>query len=106
MTGGVKITPRFLDGHHFRPRFSGVTRASTAVMLDSSPEEAFDRLTRLAARLLGTPAAMITLARADRTDESLGLVGAGESGAAAPARAGDASRDDRSDRSSARRSAR
>jgi PAS domain S-box-containing protein len=37
-------------------------------MLDSSPEEAFDRLTRLAARLLGTPAAMITLARADRTD--------------------------------------
>ena len=68
MTGGVKITPRFLDGHHFGPRFSEVTRASTALLLDSSPEEAFDRLTRLAARLLGTPAALITLARPDRSD--------------------------------------
>src|SRR5689334_4412312 len=40
------------------------TRAPT--LLDSPPEEAFDRLTRLASRLLGAPIALVTLVADDR----------------------------------------
>ena len=36
------------------------------VLLDTLPEAAFDRLTRLAARLLGVPVALVTLVDADR----------------------------------------
>ena len=43
-----------------------MTQASPSLVPDSPPEEAFDRLTRLAARLLGAPTAMITLVRDDR----------------------------------------
>ena len=39
-----------------------MTLVSAARLLDSPPEEAFDRLTRLAARLLGAPVALVTLA--------------------------------------------
>lgn len=35
-------------------------------LLDTPPEEAFDRLTRLASRVLGTPLAMVTLVDGDR----------------------------------------
>jgi len=35
-------------------------------VLDSPPEEAFDRMTRLAARLLGAPISLIALAVGDR----------------------------------------
>ena len=35
-------------------------------LLDTGPEEEFDRLTRLAARLLGSPAAMLSLVAGDR----------------------------------------
>ena len=35
-------------------------------LLDSLPEETFDRFTRLAARLLGTPVSLITLVTPDR----------------------------------------
>ena len=38
-----------------------MTLVSAARLLDSPPEEAFDRLTRLAARLLGAPVALVTL---------------------------------------------
>jgi hypothetical protein len=34
--------------------------------LESPPEEAFDRVTRLAARLLGAPISLIALASGDR----------------------------------------
>jgi PAS domain S-box-containing protein len=43
-----------------------VTQAIPAFIPESPPEEAFDRLTRLAARLLGAPTAMITFVREDR----------------------------------------
>ena len=39
-----------------------MTLVSAARLLDTPPEEAFDRLTRLAARLLGAPVALVTLA--------------------------------------------
>ena len=37
-----------------------MTQVTPARLLDSPPEEAFDRLTRLAARLLGAPVALVT----------------------------------------------
>ena len=43
-----------------------MTLVSAARLLDTPPEEAFDRLTRLAARLLGAPVALVTLADDDR----------------------------------------
>ncbi|HUR94649.1 MAG TPA: PAS domain S-box protein [Gemmatimonadales bacterium] len=43
-----------------------LVHAQTANLLDSPPEESFDRLTRLAARLLGAPVALVTLAADDR----------------------------------------
>jgi two-component system, cell cycle sensor histidine kinase and response regulator CckA len=55
----------FLDGPRFRTTFSGVTHASPSLLPDSPPDEGFDRLTRLAARLLGAPSAMITFLRDD-----------------------------------------
>ncbi len=44
-------------------RLAAVRRTA---LLDTPPEEAFDRLTRLAARLLGTPVALISLVEEDR----------------------------------------
>ncbi|HEY0779673.1 MAG TPA: EAL domain-containing protein [Gemmatirosa sp.] len=44
-------------------RLAAVRRTA---LLDTATDEAFDRFTRLAARLLGTPAAMVTLLDADR----------------------------------------
>jgi two-component system cell cycle sensor histidine kinase/response regulator CckA len=44
-------------------RLAAVRRTA---LLDTPPEEAFDRLTRLAARLMGTPVALITLVDEDR----------------------------------------
>ncbi|MBA3893008.1 MAG: PAS domain S-box protein [Gemmatimonadales bacterium] len=46
-----------------RERLAAVTRSA---LLDTPPEEAFDRLTRMAARLLGTPISLITLVTDDR----------------------------------------
>jgi PAS domain S-box-containing protein len=46
-----------------RERLAAVTRTA---LLDTPPEEAFDRLTRMAARLLGAPVALITLVTDDR----------------------------------------
>jgi two-component system, cell cycle sensor histidine kinase and response regulator CckA len=46
-----------------RERLAAVTRTA---LLDTSPEEAFDRLTRMAARLLGAPVSLITLVAEDR----------------------------------------
>ncbi|MEO6056169.1 MAG: GAF domain-containing protein [Gemmatimonadales bacterium] len=43
-----------------------MTLAHAERLLDSPPEEAFDRLTRLAARLLGAPVALVTLTGGDR----------------------------------------
>jgi PAS domain S-box-containing protein len=43
-----------------------MTLVSAARLLDTPPEEAFDRLTRLAARLLGAPVALVTLADEQR----------------------------------------
>jgi two-component system cell cycle sensor histidine kinase/response regulator CckA len=48
------------DAHE---RLAAVSRTA---LLDTPPEEAFDRLTRMAARLLGTPVALITLVTEDR----------------------------------------
>ena len=56
----------FLDGPRFQPRFTPVTQTSSPSLPDSPPEEAFDRLTRLAARLLSAPTAVITFVREDR----------------------------------------
>ena len=52
-----------------------MTLVSAARLLDSPPEEAFDRLTRLAARLLGAPVALVTLADDNRVffKSALGL---------------------------------
>jgi PAS domain S-box-containing protein len=47
----------------FRERLAAVTRTA---LLDTPPEEAFDRLTRMAARLLGAPVSLITLVTEDR----------------------------------------
>ncbi len=44
-------------------RLAAVRRTS---LLDTPPEEAFDRVTRLAARLLGTPVSLISLVEKDR----------------------------------------
>jgi PAS domain S-box-containing protein len=44
-------------------RLAAVARTA---LLDTPPEEAFDRLTRMAARLLGAPVALITLVTDDR----------------------------------------
>ncbi len=44
-------------------RLAAVARTA---LLDTPPEEAFDRLTRMAARLLGAPVSLITLVTADR----------------------------------------
>ncbi|HEY8258208.1 MAG TPA: PAS domain-containing protein [Gemmatimonadales bacterium] len=44
-------------------RLAAVRRTA---LLDTPPEEAFDRLTRLASRLLGTPVALISLIEEDR----------------------------------------
>jgi PAS domain S-box-containing protein len=43
-----------------------MTQLLAASLLDSPPEEAFDRLTRLASRLLGAPVALVTLVSEDR----------------------------------------
>jgi PAS domain S-box-containing protein len=43
-----------------------MTQALASPLLDTPPEQAFDRLTRLAARLLGAPVALVTLLGADR----------------------------------------
>ncbi len=65
MPGPGTATDGFLDGPRFRATFSGVTHASPSLLPDSPPDEGFDRLTRLAARLLGAPSAMITFLRDD-----------------------------------------
>ena len=49
-----------IDAHQ---RIAAVARTA---LLDTPPEEAFDRLTRMAARLLGTPVSLITLVAEDR----------------------------------------
>jgi GAF domain-containing protein len=46
-------------------------------LLDAEPEEAFDRLTRLAVRLVGVPGAFVSLVDVDR-DFYLSVCGAGE----------------------------
>jgi PAS domain S-box-containing protein len=46
-----------------RERLAAVTRTA---LLDTPPEEAFDRLTRMAARLLGAPVSLLTLVTDDR----------------------------------------
>src|SRR5687768_9072243 len=46
-----------------RERLAAVART---FLLDTPPEEAFDRLTRMAARLLGAPVSLITLVTEDR----------------------------------------
>ena len=46
-----------------RARLAAVARTA---LLDTPPEEAFDRLTRMAARLLGAPISLITLVTDDR----------------------------------------
>jgi PAS domain S-box-containing protein len=52
------------DTHLGAPeRLAAVRRTA---LLDSPPEEAFDRLTRMAARLLGAPVALVTLVAEDR----------------------------------------
>ena len=38
-----------------------MTQVLSPPLLDTPPEEAFDRLTRLAARLLGAPVALVSL---------------------------------------------
>ena len=43
-----------------------MTQLLATSLLDSPPEEAFDRLTRLASRLLGAPVALVTLLGEDR----------------------------------------
>src|SRR5690242_1860385 len=43
-----------------------MTQTLATSLLDSPPEEAFDRLTRLASRLLGAPIALVTLLGEDR----------------------------------------
>lgn len=43
-----------------------MTQVIASRLLDSPPEEAFDRLTRLASRLLGTPVALVTFIGEDR----------------------------------------
>jgi PAS domain S-box-containing protein len=43
-----------------------MTQLAASRLLDSPPEEAFDRLTRLAARLLGAPVALVTFLGDDR----------------------------------------
>jgi PAS domain S-box-containing protein len=43
-----------------------MTQVIASRLLDTPPEEAFDRLTRLAARLLGTPVALVTFVGEDR----------------------------------------
>lgn len=52
--------PVSADAHE---RLAAVTRTA---LLDTPPEEAFDRLTRMAARLLGAPVSLITLVTEDR----------------------------------------
>ena len=44
-------------------RLAAVARTA---LLDTPPEEGFDRLTRMAARLLGAPVSLITLVADDR----------------------------------------
>ena len=39
---------------------------SATALLDSKPEQAFDRLTRLAARVLGAPVSLVSLVDRDR----------------------------------------
>ena len=46
-----------------RERLAAVSRTA---LLDTPPEEAFDRLTRMAARLLGAPVSLLTLVTEDR----------------------------------------
>src|SRR2546426_1109876 len=48
------------------PEPARLAAARWTALLDTPPEEAFDRLTRLAARLLGTPVALISLPDEDR----------------------------------------
>ena len=43
-----------------------MTQVIASRLLDSPPEEAFDRLTRLASRLLGAPVALVTFVGEDR----------------------------------------
>ena len=48
-----------------RERLAAVARTA---LLDTPPEEAFDRLTRMAARLLGAPVSLITVVTDDRRE--------------------------------------
>ena len=50
----------------FTPPFDRVAAARRTDLLDTPAEEGFDRLTRMAARLLGAPTALITLITEDR----------------------------------------
>ena len=43
-----------------------LTALRRTALLDTPPEESFDRLTRMAARLLGTPVSLIALVADDR----------------------------------------
>src|SRR5215210_3209843 len=52
--------------HHTRYPSSPRSMSHLTTFLDSPPEEAFDRMTRLAARLLGAPISLIALAVGDR----------------------------------------
>jgi two-component system, cell cycle sensor histidine kinase and response regulator CckA len=57
------IMPQVSEAPPEPGRLAAVRRTA---LLDTPPEEAFDRLTRLAARLLGTPVALISLVDEDR----------------------------------------
>lgn len=54
---------RDLDGVTAAERLAAVERAG---LLDTPPEESFDRATRLAARLLSVPVSLVTIVAADR----------------------------------------
>jgi two-component system, cell cycle sensor histidine kinase and response regulator CckA len=57
------IMPQVSEAPPEPARLAAVRRTA---LLDTPPEEAFDRLTRLAARLLGTPVALISLVDEER----------------------------------------
>jgi PAS domain S-box-containing protein len=56
------MTHTLLSGPDSPDRLAAARKTS---LLDTSPEEAFDRLTRLAARLLGSPVALVSLLAED-----------------------------------------
>ncbi len=57
------MLPDDLRAIHDPPRLNALAQTG---LLDSGPEEAFDRLTRLAARVSGTPLSLVNLIAADR----------------------------------------